>query len=109
MAELRPRLRTGPNKRPDAMQTKRRNGRTSTKTSVEDEIAHLRGLDLKGLRSRWQFVADLQHVDGMDFHQRFQPLCQRRFSTAHRAQQIENLLALFQTLGCVPEEADDAL
>ena len=30
-----------------------RNGRTSTKTSVEDEIAHLRGLDLKGLRSRW--------------------------------------------------------
>ena len=36
------------------MQTKRRNGRTSTKTSIEDEIAHLRGLDLKGLRSRWQ-------------------------------------------------------
>ncbi len=29
------------------MQRKRRNGRTSTKTSVEDEIAHLRGLDLK--------------------------------------------------------------
>ena len=38
------------------MQKKRRNGRTSTKTSVEDEIAHLRGLDLKGLRSRWQSV-----------------------------------------------------
>src|SRR5258705_1093633 len=36
------------------MQRKRRNGRTSTKTSVEDEIAHLRGLDLKGLRARWQ-------------------------------------------------------
>jgi hypothetical protein len=33
-----------------------RNGRASTKTSVEDEIAHLRGLDLKGLRSRWQSV-----------------------------------------------------
>ena len=31
------------------MQKKRRNGRTSTKTSVEDEIAHLRGLDLRGL------------------------------------------------------------
>ena len=46
----------GPNRRPDAMQKKRRNGRTSTKTSVEDEIAHLRGLDLKGLRSRWQSV-----------------------------------------------------
>ena len=35
---------------------KHRNGRTSTKSSVEDEIAHLRGLDLKGLRSRWQSV-----------------------------------------------------
>jgi hypothetical protein len=38
------------------MQKQRRN-RTSTKTSVEDEIAHLRGLDLKGLRSRWQGVS----------------------------------------------------
>ena len=28
----------------------------STKTSVEDEIAHLRGLDLEGLRARWQSV-----------------------------------------------------
>ncbi len=36
------------------MQKKRRNGRASTKTSVEDETAHLRGLDLKGLRARWQ-------------------------------------------------------
>jgi hypothetical protein len=38
------------------MQKQRRDGRGSTKTSVEDEIAHLRGLDLKGLRSRWQSV-----------------------------------------------------
>ena len=38
------------------MQKKRRNGRASTKMSVEDEIAHLRGLDLKGLRSRWHSV-----------------------------------------------------
>ena len=30
------------------MRRKRRNGRASTKTSVEDEIAHLRGLDLRG-------------------------------------------------------------
>ena len=30
-----------------------RNGRTSTTASLEDAIAHLRGLDLKGLRSRW--------------------------------------------------------
>jgi Protein of unknown function (DUF2924) len=38
------------------MQKQRRNGRTSANTSVEDEIAHIRGLDLKGLRSRWQSV-----------------------------------------------------
>src|ERR1700724_1054790 len=38
------------------MRKKRSNGRTSTKISVEEEIAHLRGLDLKGLRSRWQSV-----------------------------------------------------
>jgi DUF2924 family protein len=36
------------------MQKKRRNGRASTKTSVEDEIAHLRGIDLGGLRARWR-------------------------------------------------------
>jgi Protein of unknown function (DUF2924) len=38
------------------MLEKRRSGRVSTKTSSEDEIVHLRGLDLKGLRSRWQSV-----------------------------------------------------
>src|SRR5712671_7650120 len=38
------------------MQKKRRNGRASTETSVEDEIAHLRGLDSRGLRARWQSV-----------------------------------------------------
>ena len=38
------------------MRRKRRNGVGSTKRSVEDEIAHLRGLDLGGLRARWQSV-----------------------------------------------------
>jgi hypothetical protein len=38
------------------MVRKRRNGHASTKASIGDEIAHLRGLDLKGLRSRWQSV-----------------------------------------------------
>jgi len=38
------------------MQKQRRNGRTSTQSSIENEIAHLRGLNLKGLRSRWQGV-----------------------------------------------------
>jgi Protein of unknown function (DUF2924) len=38
------------------MLEKGRSGRVSTKTSIEDEIAHLRGLDLKGLCSRWHSV-----------------------------------------------------
>jgi hypothetical protein len=38
------------------MRKERRNGRASTKTSVEDGIAHLRGLDLRGIRSRWRSV-----------------------------------------------------
>ncbi len=42
------------------MQKKRRNSRASTKTSVEDEIAHLRGLDLRGLHARWQSVFQRQ-------------------------------------------------
>jgi Protein of unknown function (DUF2924) len=42
------------------MRKKHRNGHASTKTSIEDEIAHLRGLDLKGLRSRWQSVFQRQ-------------------------------------------------
>jgi hypothetical protein len=40
----------------EVMQAVRRTGRASTKTSIGDEIAHLRGLDLKGLRARWQSV-----------------------------------------------------
>ena len=35
---------------------KRRVGRMATKTSMEDEIAHLRGLDRRGLRERWRSV-----------------------------------------------------
>jgi hypothetical protein len=42
------------------MQRKRRDGRASAKMSVEDEIAHLRGLDLRGLRARWQSVFQRQ-------------------------------------------------
>jgi Protein of unknown function (DUF2924) len=38
------------------MWKERRNGRAPTKRPVEDDIAHLRGLDLKGIRSRWQSV-----------------------------------------------------
>jgi hypothetical protein len=38
------------------MRDKKRNGHAIGKASIEEEIAHLRGLDLKGLRSRWQSV-----------------------------------------------------
>lgn len=36
------------------MAARKRKARGSATTSVEDEIAHLRGLDLKGLRAHWQ-------------------------------------------------------
>jgi len=42
------------------MQKKNRNGSVSTKRPVENEIAHLRGLDLSGLRARWQSVFQRQ-------------------------------------------------
>jgi hypothetical protein len=38
------------------MREKRRDGRAVTKPSIETEVAHLRGLDLKGLRARFQSV-----------------------------------------------------
>ena len=47
---------------------KRRSGRASTKTSIGDEIAHLRGLDLKGLRSRWQSVFQRLPPDRLPGH-----------------------------------------
>jgi hypothetical protein len=50
------------------MQNKRRNGSTSTKRPVEDEIAHLRGLDLKGLRSRWQSIFQRPPPDHLPRH-----------------------------------------
>ena len=50
------------------MREKRRNGRASTKTSVEDEVAHLRGLDLKGLRARWHSVFQRPAPDHLPRH-----------------------------------------
>jgi hypothetical protein len=50
------------------MLQKRRSGRVSTKTSVGDEIAYLRGLDLKGLRSRWQSVFQKLPPDHLPRH-----------------------------------------
>jgi hypothetical protein len=75
------------------MQKKRRNGRTSTKTSVEDEIAHLRGLDLKGLRSRWQSVFQGPAPDHLTRHLLFSVIAYRlqadRFGgLAHEMRQV---------------------
>ena len=38
------------------MRKKKRGNRAAAETPVADEIAHLRGLDLQGLRARWQSV-----------------------------------------------------
>jgi hypothetical protein len=50
------------------MSNKRRNGRGSNKTSISDEIAHLRGFDLKGLRLRWQSVFQRLPPDHLPRH-----------------------------------------
>src|SRR5258705_294985 len=39
------------------LQTSATPSEASTRETVEDEIAHLRGLDLKGLRARWQSMS----------------------------------------------------
>jgi hypothetical protein len=59
------------------MLQKRRSGRASTKTSIEDEIAHLRGLDLKGLRSRWQSVFQRPPPEHMPRHLLFAVIAYR--------------------------------
>ena len=50
------------------MQKKRRNGRITAKTSVEDDISYLRGLDLRGLRARWHSVLQRPAPDHLPRH-----------------------------------------
>jgi hypothetical protein len=50
------------------MRKKRRNGRVTSETSVDDEIVHLRGLDLKGLRARWRSVLQRPAPDHLPRH-----------------------------------------
>src|SRR5215217_2567522 len=59
------------------MQEKRRNGRVTTKTSVEDEIVHLRDLDLKGLRARWHSVLQRPAPDHLPRHLLFAVIAYR--------------------------------
>src|SRR6202163_4617634 len=50
------------------MSKKHRNGRATAKASIEDEIAHLRSLDLRGLRARWQSVLQRPAPDHLPRH-----------------------------------------
>ena len=50
------------------MRKKRRDVRITTETSIEDEIVHLRGLDLKGLRARWRSVLQRPPPDYLPRH-----------------------------------------
>src|SRR5712664_674549 len=50
------------------MRKNRRDGRITTETSIVDEIVHLRGLDLKGLRARWQSVLQRPPPDYLPRH-----------------------------------------
>jgi hypothetical protein len=59
------------------MQRKLRNGRASTKRPVEDEIAHLRGLDLGGLRARWQSIFQRQAPTHLTRHLLFAVIAYR--------------------------------
>src|SRR5260370_33482311 len=61
------------------------------------------------LEDRADLVPGLQHIDGMDLHQGLDSLGKRRLAAANRSQQVQYLLALLQTLGGVPKEANDAL
>ena len=49
----------------------------------------------------------LQRVDGEALHQHLEPLGDGRLAAAHGAEQIEDLLALFQSLRGMLEERDD--
>ena len=59
------------------MRNKRRNGRVTTEASVEDEIVHLRGLDLKGLRARWRSVLQRPAPDHLPRHLLFAIIAHR--------------------------------
>jgi hypothetical protein len=78
---------------------------------VFQEIAHAGGFEQAegGFEDGADLVAGPQHVDRLDFHQLLQDFRDGGLAAAHGAEQVEDLLALLQTLGGVAEEADDPL
>ena len=58
------------------MQKKHRNGGASTRP-VDDEIAHLRGLDLRRLRARWQSIFGRQAPSHLTRHLLFAVIAYR--------------------------------
>jgi Protein of unknown function (DUF2924) len=59
------------------MPGKRRGVGGITKTSIEDEIAHLRGLDLQGLRARWKSIFQRSPPDHLGRHLLFSVIAYR--------------------------------
>jgi len=94
------------------MGQKRRNGRTTTEPSIENEIAHLRGLDLNGLRARWQSVLQRPAPDHLSRYLLFAILAYRiqadRFGDLHH--EASQLLSLREdmegNLWCVAPDMD---
>ena len=76
-----------------------------------DPVAHDFGIEQaeRAFEDRAKVVARLQHVDGIDFHERLDALGERGFAAADRPEQIQDLLALLQALRALPEEGDDPL
>jgi hypothetical protein len=84
------------------MLEKRRSGRASTKTSIRDEIAHLRGLDLKGSYMRFdprkRSVSLHAHISA-DFNRRHRKIPRLRDDPRNRSSLCEKACARFRREG----------
>src|SRR4051794_3270213 len=65
----------------------RRSGHRAPSAELEDEIAHLRGLDLKGLRARWKGMFRREALPHVPRHVLFGVLAYR--IQAHRLGDLE--------------------
>ena len=69
--------RIAPIKWLNTMREKKRRNHAAAKGSISDEIAHLRGLDIKGLRARWQSVFRRSPPDHLGRHLLFSIIAYR--------------------------------